>query len=123
KFSDPVNFPAPKASTKLPSEVRTERIEVIVTGTVVAAQLATEMFFVMPDLPSGLELRIDDGPPVFKHPAPVQPGDETALGDADWNAQARRIVHLADAFARLTGDATRDEPVTFKLVLSSRAPG
>jgi hypothetical protein len=123
KFSDSFSVDPAQRVTRLPSEVRTERIEVIASGSVDAARLATEMFFLMPDLPSGLELRIDDGPPVFTHPAPVQPGTETQLSDNEWNSEARRVVHLAGTFAKLTGDSTRDEPITFKLTLSSKSPG
>ncbi|MCX6627066.1 MAG: hypothetical protein NTW28_05495 [Candidatus Solibacter sp.] len=123
KFQTATFFDPPKQFGALPSEIRTERIEVVVTGPVNASQLATGMYFLMPDLPSGIELRIDDGPPVFTNPAPVQPGTDAALNDTDWNKDARRIVHLAGALSALTGDATRDEEATFKLKLTSNAPG
>jgi len=123
KFADSVFFDVAQRVARLPSEVRTERIEITANGSVDAARLATEMFFLMPDLPSGIELRIDDGPPVFTHPSPVQPGTETVLSDSEWSSEARRIVHVAGAFSKLTGDSARDEEVTFKLTLTSRAPG
>jgi hypothetical protein len=123
KFQDVMSFDPPKRFAAPPSEIRTERIEILVTGTVNSSDLATDMSFLMPDLPSGIELRIDDGPPVFANPAPVQPGTDAALTDDGWNKDAKRIVHLADALAALTGDATRDEEVTFKLRLTSNAPG
>ena len=123
KFQAVSSFDPPKQFAAMPSEIRTERIDVLVTGSVDASGLATDMSFRMPDLPSGIELRIDDGPPVFTHPAPVQPGDGAVLNDTDWSKNASRLVHLADAFSALTGDPTRDEEATFKLRLTSNAPG
>jgi hypothetical protein len=123
RFQFTASFGPANRFASLPSEIRTERIELIVTGSVDSSELATEMSFFMPDLPSGLELRIDDGPPVFTHPGPVQPTTDSALSDTDWNADASRVVHLADALAALTGDATRDEETTFTVKLTSNAPG
>ncbi|HEX7333974.1 MAG TPA: hypothetical protein VF290_20890 [Pyrinomonadaceae bacterium] len=107
----------------LPSEVRTERLQVEILGVKSGAELASEMSVLLPEAPSDLEVRIDGGAPVVSFPGPAQPGPDTDLSDLDWNKDGERIVHLADALNKLTGDSTSSDNVTFKVVLSSRVPG
>ncbi len=107
------------------SEIRTERLLVeVVGGTESAGRLGSEMTVILPEAPADLELRIDGGAPAFKHPGPAQSGSaEPPPSDHEWNKKGERIVHLADALAKLTGDPTKSDVVNFKLVLSSRVPG
>ena len=107
----------------IPSEVRTERLLVEVAGTGSDEVLSTEMAVVLPEAPADLEIRIDGGAPVATFPGPAQPGTGSALSAEDWNSNGERIVDLADALSKLTGDPTRSENVTFQIVLSSRVPG
>jgi hypothetical protein len=107
----------------LPSEVRTERLLVEATGSKNGDELAAQMAVVLPEAPSDLEIRIDGGAPVVTLSGPAQPGPATALSDDAWNRDGERIVHLAEALGKLTGDPTRSEEVTFKVVLNSRVPG
>jgi hypothetical protein len=120
-------FPDPPASPDsnlviLRKEIRTERLLVEVTGTA-AGDLWTDMAVVLPEAPTDLEIRIDGGAPVATFPGPAQPVPDSTLSENGWDKNGKRIVHLADAFAKLTGDPTNSDEVTFKLVLSSRIPG
>lgn len=108
---------------RLTSEVRTERLEVNLNGVTDAATLATGMLLVLPDSPAGIELRIDNGAPVFSNPGPVQPGTEDELTETNWNVNAERTVSLAAALAQLTGDPTATDETVFHLTLTSRVPG
>ena len=127
-FSPEKVFPIRGGSTSeevvvLRKEIRTERLLVEVTGTPADGELWSSMGVVLPEAPTDLEIRIDGGAPVASFPGPAQPGPDGTLTDQGWNNEGERIVHLGDAFAKLTGDPTRDELVTFKVVLSSRVPG
>jgi hypothetical protein len=112
-----------QATAIFPSEVRTERLLVEATGSKSGDELAAQMGVVLPESPSDLEIRIDGGAPVVTLSGPAQPGPGTALSDAAWNRNGERVVHLAEALGKLTGDPTRSENVTFKVVLTSRVPG
>lgn len=107
----------------MPAEIRTERLLVEVKGKRDGAALASEMAVSLPEAPSDLEVRIDGGAPVVSLPGPAQPGTETALSDQTWNKDGERIIHLAEALGKLTGDPTNSEMTTFKVVLNSRVPG
>ena len=107
----------------LRKEIRTERLLVEVTGETTGAELWTDMLVVLPEAPTDLEIRIDGGAPIATFPGPAQPGTDSSLSEDSWNKTGNRIVRLADAFAKLTGDPTNSDEVTFKLVLSSRIPG
>jgi len=118
--------PGPSSSATtviLPSEIRTERLLVEALGNKTAADLAAQMAVVLPEAPSGLELRINGGAPVFTFPGPAQPGPSAELTDQTWNSDGKRIVHLGSALAALTGDPTKSDLVTFNVVLSSKTPG
>jgi len=112
-----------EATAILRSELRTERLLVEATGSKSGDELAAQMAVVLPEAPSDLEIRIDGGAPVVTLSGPAQPGLGTALSDTAWNRDGERIVHLAEALGKLTGDPTRSENVTFKVVLTSRVPG
>ena len=120
---NPVFSGGTQVTAILPSEVRTERLLVEATGSKTGDELAAEMAVVLPEAPSDLEIRIDGGAPVVTLVGPAQPGPGTALSDENWNRDGERIVHLAEALAKLTGDPTKSENVTFKVVLTSRVPG
>ena len=98
-------------------DVRTERLRISLITGVDSDTIAGRLWARLPDLPADLDLRIDGGPPVWTSAGPVQPG---ARG---FDAQGRQTVPLAPALAALTGDPTRDEAVTFQVVLTSRVPG
>jgi hypothetical protein len=106
----------------LPSEVRTERLLVETLGTQPVDALAANMAVVLPEAPSGLQLRIDNGAPVFSYPGPAQPGVGTDLTD-QWNQDSKRLVDIGGALASLTGDPTSTDTTKFKVVLSSSVPG
>jgi hypothetical protein len=78
----------------------------------------------LPEPPSGLALAIDGAAPVWTHAEPVQPRASVATADgAGWDKDSRRIVDLTAAFAALAGDPLAgDDPVSFKLVLSTAVP-
>jgi hypothetical protein len=107
----------------LDSEVRTERLLVVIQGTPSAADLAENMILVMPEPPAGIELRIDGGAPVFSQLAAVDPSTSADLTGAEWNAQGQRVVDLAPDLAAVLGDPLDDTTVTLHARLSSRVPG
>ena len=104
-------------------ELRTERLRVRVSRALTSAQLLN-LTVRLPEPPSGLEIRIDDGPPVWTHPEPVQPRSGVAEADEDgWSGESRRLVRLTDALAALTGDPlASDDLVTFTLKLTTKVP-
>lgn len=103
------------------TEIRTERL-LVRAGIGAAAALKDGDVF-LTDSPSGLELRIDGGPPVWTHPAAVRSGSEEALSEVAWNDQSQRLVDVTAALKALTGDPLAPETLaTFKLTLSARLP-
>jgi len=102
-----------------PSEVRTERLMIdLFTDQTDVVALSQDLWAQLPDAPADLELRIDQGPPVFRWPGPVQGGRD------GWDADARRTVDLTAAFDALTHDpVAADTNLTFQVTLTSRVPG
>lgn len=107
------------------AEIRSERllVELSTDDTLDLDALAEDMAVVLPEPPSDLELRIDNGAPAWVHPGPAQEGTDEELADDAWNRDGERIVHLGPALAALTGDPTRSETASFELSLQSRIPG
>lgn len=105
------------------TEIRTERLLVRYSGSISADDALEDGFAYLTDPPSGLELRIDGGPPVWTHPAAVRSGTDPALNVTTWNDQGKRLVDVTAALQALTGDPLAPEaPVTFTLTLSARLP-
>lgn len=103
------------------TEIRTERL--LVRAGIAASEALNGGVAFLTDSPSGLELQIDGGPPVWAHPAAVRKGSDSALSEGAWNDQGRRLVDITAALQALTGDPLApDTQVTFKLTLSSRLP-
>jgi hypothetical protein len=107
----------------LASEVRTERLQVIVSPSATTDALATEMLLVLPESPAGIELRIDGAAPAFSQPAAVDPGNSADLSTQSWNSESQRVVDLGPALAALTGNPLDESPVTFTATVTSRVPG
>jgi hypothetical protein len=117
----------------LASEPRTERLAVTVllpAGSDEDDPIAA-LVLELPDAPSDLELRIDGQAPVWTHTGPVPVTGAQAeeaeldevLSDTAWSPSGRRIVKLGSALAALTGDPEASGEQTFRLELTSRAPG
>ena len=107
----------------LPSEVRTERLQVMVSGGATTDTIANEMVLVLPESPAGIELRIDGAAPVFSQPSAVEPGNATDLSTQSWNSESKRVVDLGPALSALTGDPLDESTVTFTATVTSRVPG
>jgi hypothetical protein len=107
----------------LPSEVRTERLQVVVSGSPTTETLATQMILVLPESPSGVEVRIDGAAPLFSQASAVDPGSSTALSSESWNSESQRIVDLGPALAVLTGNPLDESTATFDVTVTSRVPG
>jgi len=107
----------------LPSEVRTERLLLVVSPKTATDTLATGVTLVVPESPSGLELRIDGAAPVFAQVAAVDPGNSSDLSKQSWNSEGKRVVDIASALAALTGNPLDESNVTFNLTLTSRTAG
>ncbi len=104
-------------------EVRSERLRVLISRALSNDEMA-QVQLRLPEPPSGLSLDIDQAPPVWSHAEPVQPRSNVATpDDAGWDAESRRVLPLAEAFAPLTADPLADDtPVNFKLTLRSAVP-
>jgi hypothetical protein len=77
----------------------------------------------LPEPPSGLEIRIDDSPPVWSHPQPVQPTNADSLDDRNWNKSSKRLINLSSAVAALAGDPlAAEDAVSFKVTLTTKVP-
>jgi hypothetical protein len=98
-------------------EVRTERVKLQLTTEVDLATIGNRVFLEFPDLPSDLDLRIDNGPPVFVSPGAAQPN---ARG---WDADSKQTIDLTAALSALTGTATDETSLPLQIVLASRIPG
>lgn len=117
------NATGAQQSATFASEVRAERLLVTVDKAISEETLGKEMILELPDPPSDLEIRINDGAPVWVSPGPVQPGADGPPTATQWNGEAKRSVSLADALNALAADPLADEPATFNIVLSSKVPG
>lgn len=104
----------------LDSERRTERLQLVLDGTVTEASLATGLLVRLPVLPAGLELSISGGAPVFSHAGDVIAGKD---GFEVVGGRTRKAVDLTAALATLTGDPGDAATRTFTLLLRSRIPG
>ena len=108
---------------ELPSEVRTERLQLTLSGSTTTEAVANEMVLVVPESPAGIELRIDGGPPIFSQAGAVDPGSSAALSATAWNENSERVVDLASALSALTGDPLDETSATFTATVTSRVPG
>lgn len=114
--------PAPSPSAVF-AELRTERLRVLLSRALTSTELA-DVRLRLPEPPSGLEIRIDDGAPVWAHPEPVQPrADITTPVATAWDGDSQRIVDLTAALAALGGDPlAADDAVVFKITLTTKVP-
>ncbi len=101
----------------LASEVRTEKLQLAVSGNPDTQSLASGTVLVMPDFPAGIEVRIDNGNPVFAQASAVAPGS------GNWSADSKLVLDLAPALSALTGNSLDSSSATFTATLTSRVPG
>jgi hypothetical protein len=111
------------AVVPFPSEVKTERLQIDLVGGGDEQALGQEVLVQLPDDPADLELRINDGPPVWTAPG-------AAVADvAGWQAAEGGLVQqqidLSQALTALLGDPAADlsQTLELRLVLSARVPG
>jgi hypothetical protein len=123
-FADQTLFPgrptermAAGTSRAVFGEMRTERLQIEVSGADSVEEVAAGLWVELPDPPADLVIRIDGGPPVWSSPGPVRPGQNR------WSAAGTQTVELGPALAALTGDPDDDAQATFTLTLTSRTPG
>ena len=98
-------------------EVRTERLKITLTGSSDVTTIGQNVWLALPDPPADLEIRINNGPPVWSSPGPVQ------AGIGGWDTDANQTASLGPALAQLTGDPTDNTETTYQIVLTSRVPG
>ncbi|CAD5366020.1 conserved hypothetical protein [Rubrivivax sp. A210] len=123
QFSPTAAFAATATSNALFTEVRTERLRVVISRQLNGDELAA-VSLRLPEPPSGLTISIDGGQPVYQHPEPVQPrGDVSTPDEAGWDKDSRRIVPLTAALAALAANPLGDEaPASFQLTLRTAVP-
>ncbi len=112
-----------QAIVPFPSEVKTERLQVDLVGKGDEQTLGQSVLVQLPDVPADLDLRINDGPPVWSAPG-------TAMADvAGWGAAdgglVSQTIDLSQALTALLGDPAADlsDTLDLRLVLSARVPG
>ncbi len=128
KFDDPffgpvVGPPLPVDAARFASEVRSERLLVTIDRAADARTIGADLELELPELPTDLDLRINDGAPVWTHPGAAQPNNSAALVADAFNKDGERLVPLADALNALLADPLADDPVTLNITLSAKVPG
>ncbi len=124
KFDNPfISPPSPVDAARFPSEVRSERLLVTIDRAADARSIGVDLELELPELPTDLELRINDGAPVWTHAGAAQPDNRTVLGPEAFNKDGQRLVPLADALNALLADPLADDPVTLEITLSAKVPG
>lgn len=124
KFGAQVAIHEPRSpKTAILQETRTERLQLNLSGDGNKAALIADTLLVLPDAPSDLELRIDDGPPVWRQNGAVRLQPGTELRSDGFNQNGQRVVDLTAALAALTGDPTTTAARRFRLELTSRTAG
>jgi hypothetical protein len=98
-------------------EVRTERVRIGVQTTATLAQISANLWLQFPDLPSDIDIRVDNGAPAFTAPGPAQPNAR------DWDGNTQRVADLTKALAALSGDPHDASAFDATIALASRIPG
>jgi hypothetical protein len=111
------------AVVPLPSEVKTERLQIDLAGTGTEAALGESVLVQLPDVPADLDLRINGGPSAWSAPGAA------AAGVGGWNAASAdfvtQTIDLSQALTALLGAPTADKTdmLEIHLVLAARTPG
>lgn len=125
EFASPAKFFSESGTdfARLPSEVRTERLQLLVTGNPSTQSLGTDTVIVLPESPAGIEVRVDGGAPAFSQTAAVDPTTNTALSATEWNSASQRIADLGPTLAALTGNPLDESIKSMTAKLTSATPG
>jgi hypothetical protein len=124
EFASPAKFTSDGTDfARLPSEVRTERLQLLVSGNPSTQSLGTDTVVVLPESPSGIEVRVDGGAPAFSQTAAVDPTTNTALSSTEWNTDSQRIADLGPTLAALTGSPLDESTKSVTAKLTSATPG
>lgn len=120
-------FNGDAADARFASQVRSERLRVELERAEAASFPTANAFaegcrVYYADDPSDLEVRIDEGAPVWSAPGPAVPEAREAISEAGFNKDFKRRVDLTAALQALTGDPLApDTPVAFEVTLTSRS--
>lgn len=108
----------------LPSEIRTERLQVILAGSPSEDEVRESLLVLLPDLPADVQLSIDGGPAVWSAPGPVRDGVEGWTLD-EASGLFRQKVDLAADITALLGDPDADvtDEVELRVTLQASQPG
>ena len=125
----------------LSAEVRTERIQLELTGAASLDDARDRIAVQLPEVPADLELRIDGGPAIWTSPGTVAGSDllagtplrlapgKASNGAARWRADGEvdlvQVLDLAAVLNALLGDASAapSDEREITLALSARVPG
>ncbi|WP_299440890.1 hypothetical protein [uncultured Rhodospira sp.] len=131
--NDPPVFPVPNALPAdgssfgsyivFPAEVRTERLEITLTGDGAEQDLIDGTILSLPDAPANLQLAIEGSGIVWREQGIVTPTTGSDLTTTAWNDQGQRRVDLTEALRARLGDPTAGGEATLALTLTSTAPG
>ena len=128
KFDDPffgvlIGPPLPVSAARFRSEVRTERLLVTISSAANATTIGADLELELPELPTDLALRINDGAPVWTHPGAAQANNSEALSYDSFNKNGQRLVSLTDALNALLADPLASDAVALNITLSAKVPG
>lgn len=122
--SAPQVTPIAGPEVTFPSEIRTERLQVVLAGRKTVEEIRDELLVLLPDLPADVQLTIDGGPPVWSAPGPVRAGAEGWTLDED-TGLFKQQVDLGPEITALLGDpdAELTDEVELRVTLQAAQPG
>jgi hypothetical protein len=98
-------------------ETRTERVRLKIKTTASLTEIAANVYLQFPDLPTDLDIRINNGAPAWTAPGVAQPNTR------GWDANTEQVVDLTEALTAITGNAKDASALDANIVLASRIPG
>lgn len=105
------------------SDVKTQRLMLTLGSGQNAAEAIDFIELSLPDLPSGLTLRINGDRAIWQYDPMIQLGISEDITDDGWNSLGQRRVSLASSVAQYTQDPTKSDDVELEFVLSAIVPG
>lgn len=97
-------------------ETRTDRVRLRIKSTASLGDISAALYLEFPDLPSDLDIRVNDGAAAWTAPGVAQPNTN------GWDANTSRVADLTTALAAITGDARDASALDANILLSSRIP-
>lgn len=97
-------------------ETRTDRVRLKISSKASLGAISSGVYLEFPDLPSDIDIRVNDGGTAFNAPGVAQPNTN------GWDADTTRVADLTAALAAITGDPHDASALDANILLSSRIP-